>query len=323
MRAIPTLSFIVPVRDDAARLRRCLQSIERNRGCVPIEIVVADNGSTDGSREVARQAGARVLELPGLRVAALRNAAAAAASGDILAFVDADHEIDATWVVSAVDALQQPEVGAAGASYDAPPDGTWVQRAYDALRRHAPRAADADWLASGNLAVWRRAFDDLRGFDTTLETCEDVDFCRQLRARGYRLVEDPRLRSIHHGDPATLKAVFFSELWRGRDNIRASFRGRMRLRELPSVAIPITDLLLLAGAVVGVATFSLAGLAAATAAVMPVVALSLARAAMMNRRRESRTPSDFLQLVPIAFVYDVSRALALVARGGHQIRRRA
>ena len=70
----PSVSFIVPVRNDEVRLRKCLQSLEANRSSgVDVEIIVVDNGSTDGSRAVARAAGAHVLECPGLRVSELRN----------------------------------------------------------------------------------------------------------------------------------------------------------------------------------------------------------------------------------------------------------
>src|SRR5262245_53653351 len=130
--ALPKVSFVIPVRDDAGRLARCLASIASNHS--QAEIIVADNGSRDRSPEVAAQAGARVLPLPGLRVAELRNRAAGAASGDILAFVDADHEIAPTWVRAAIEALAPERAGAAGALYTAPPGGTWVQRLYGALR---------------------------------------------------------------------------------------------------------------------------------------------------------------------------------------------
>ena len=42
---------------------------------------------------------------------------------------------------------------------------------------------------------------------------------------GLRIVSDARLENIHHGDPRTLREVFFGELWRGRDNLRVSFRA--------------------------------------------------------------------------------------------------
>src|SRR5262245_24421064 len=71
---IPVLSFLIPVRNDAARLRRCLASIAaQRRPGREIEVIVADNGSTDGTREAALEAGAQVIDLPGLTVAALRN----------------------------------------------------------------------------------------------------------------------------------------------------------------------------------------------------------------------------------------------------------
>ena len=134
------VSFIIPVRNDAARLRRCLDSIERNRAAfADFEVVVVDNGSTDDTAEVASAAGARVLSLPGLRVSELRNRGAAAATGSILAFVDADHELVPTWAASAADVLQRAEIGAAGALYSAPRRGTWVQRMYGSPRKNSAK----------------------------------------------------------------------------------------------------------------------------------------------------------------------------------------
>ena len=65
------ISFIIPVRNDAVRLGKCLEAIRRS-DCDPleVEIVVADNGSVDESPDVAKSAGAEVLNLPGHRVTA-------------------------------------------------------------------------------------------------------------------------------------------------------------------------------------------------------------------------------------------------------------
>ena len=190
--------------------------------------------------------GARVIMMPNARVAAMRNTAAAEATGDILAFIDADNEIDSGWLAAAVDALQTPSVAAAGALYLAPADGTWVQRAYEDLRGRTHGRQHVDWLSSGNLAIWRDAFDASGGFDATLETCEDVDFCHRLRSIGLQIVGDARLASVHHGDPRTLWELFQGELWRGRDNLRVSFRRPLSWSSLPSAMIPVVDVLMIA-----------------------------------------------------------------------------
>jgi glycosyltransferase involved in cell wall biosynthesis len=322
MSSAPRISFIVPVRDDAVRLQRCLTSITRNQ--VPsdrLELLVVDNGSRDGSVRVAREAGARVLSCPGVRVSELRNRGAAASSGEILAFIDADHEIGPGWSAQAIRDLEEPGIGAVGAPYLAPPTGTWVQRSFDAMRQRGAGRAEVEWLPSGNLAVWRHDFERLHGFDTSLETCEDFDFCRRLRETGRRILSDDRLESVHFGDPATLRTLFRVELWRGRDNLRAGLRGELTWRALPSLVIPVFDLAWL--------FLGLGGLAAAPdglvlTAVAPLAFASAAalRAARMTAHRPRVRPVEALQDFAVACVYDLARALALVLRVASPCRQR-
>jgi hypothetical protein len=318
------VSFVIPVRNDARRLARCLDTIRD--GMTPlteVEIVVADNGSTDDSVAVARAAGATVLDLPGVRLGELRNRAAAAATGEILAFVDADHEIVRAWIPAAIEAFTDPRTGAVGAPCHPPTPATWVQRLYDRLRRHPADREPVDWLGSGNMAVRRQAFDQVGGFDTSLETCEDVDLCRKLRGAGYALLADTRMRNVHHGDPRTLGQVFFGELWRGRDNLRVSLRPPWTGRTLVSAVMPVANL---SAAVVGLA--GLAGLAArsATGATMAGVGLTYlalvvgARASSMTRHARL---SDWPRACAVAAAYEAGRALAVTGRFGYRRRRRA
>ena len=316
-----TIAFVVPVRDDAAHLRRCLAAIRESAGATPHEIVVIDNGSTDDSAAVARAAGARALPLAG-PVAALRNAGAAAATAPLLAFIDADHEIDRGWVAAALPLFGQPGIAAAGAPYSAPDEGTWVQRTYDRLRRHTAGSRDVEWLPSGNLIVRRTEFEALGGFDTSLETCEDVDFCQRLRQRGGRLVASEGLRSIHRGDPTTLKALFFGELWRGRDNLRVSLRD-LRLASAPSLAIPFLHLIGLAAVALGIATWLAGGWRVAAAGLALVGTLVVLRSASLLSRRRAASARDALDVLVVSAVYDAARALALVAPFGHALRRKS
>lgn len=314
----PTISFVIPVRNDARRLLGCLRSIRANPypdDC--LEIVVADNGSTDGSGQVARDAGATVLTLPGLRLGELRNLGAKSARGTVLAFVDADNEIVSDWVTSAVTALSDESVAAVGAPYTPPSPATWVQRFYDRLRRHPRGPEVVDWLGSGNMAVRRSAFEAAGGFDTSLETCEDVDLCRKLRSLGHVLMADPRLGSVHHGDPRTLSHVFFGELWRGRDNVRVSLRAPHSWRTLISAVIPVLNLLALAVAAAAPLSGMARGVTVAALAGLYVVSIVALRASLMVDRASSDVP----RAVAVAGAYELGRALALATRAGHRLRR--
>jgi hypothetical protein len=319
---VPFVSIVIPVRNDAARLQRCLASIAHTTyPSDRFEILVADNGSTDASPEVARNAGASVLRFPDIRVSEVRNRAATIARGDVLVFVDADHELDLHWIPHAIETLVSSGAAAVGAGYYAPEDGTWVQKMYDSFRLRTPGLRQVDWLGSGSLAVWRNTFRDLGGFDIRLETCEDVDFCQRLRMKRYVLFSDDRLRSVHLGDPRTLRALFFGELWRGRDNLRVSLRGPVTLRALPSIFIPVTLLVMLAAIPIAlVVEPAWLVLAVAGGGILLLTILRVVRMLMHMRRC---TPVLIARAWLVAIVYEVARALALVARTPHGVRQAA
>ncbi len=91
------ISVVIPVKDDAEELRECLARL-RAQTLQPHEIVVVDNGSTDDTVTVAREAGARVVAepVPGIPSAAARGYDEA--TGDVIARLDADSRPDADWL---------------------------------------------------------------------------------------------------------------------------------------------------------------------------------------------------------------------------------
>jgi hypothetical protein len=310
------VTVIVPVRNDAAGLARCLRSIQGDAGTRDLELIVGDNGSVDGTQQVAADLGAHVVGLGGLRVGAVRNRAAAEATASHLLFVDADHEVGPGWMHAALGALTLADVGAAGAPYQSPLNPTWVQRIYGAMRRAPMRLEDTAWLGAGNLAVRRDAFERVGGFDESLEACEDVDFCARVRQAGWRVVAVPGMTSVHHGDPPTLRALFRGERWRGRDNLRVSLRGPLTVRDVPSIAIPIGDLIAMAAVAAGLLLPGWRILAALGAATF--VGLSLIRAAALTRRLGTFDLPTLTGAFAVAVTYDAARALALVSRAAHR-----
>lgn len=317
----PLVSFVIPVRNDAVRLQRCLNSILANE--YPrdfIEIIVVDNESTDGSAAAARGFGAMVITSAGDSVAAHRNHGARAAVGSLIAFADSDHEIDRNWIETAVDVLSDPTVAATGSAYLTQPSANWVQQHYDGMRSRPLRREEVSWLGSGNFAVKRAAFERVGGYDQSLTACEDVDLCNRLRLAGHRIVADPNLRSVHFGDPNTLKALFFGELWRGRDNLRVTFSGPRTFRHLRSALVPIVDLVLIALGVAALLTLHpVIALGLWALAIVPAVI----KAALMVRRQLRRGMVASAQAFAVAVVFDLARAFALLAKGTHRARRTA
>lgn len=311
----PLVSVVIPVKNDAARLAVCLSSLEHQdypRECY--EIIVIDNGSADDSAGVASRCRARVLVCPGLRVGALRNRGVASAAGEIVAFVDSDHELPTWWIRRGVDDLvANPTTKIVGSHCLAPPGGTWVQRTWELHRLRQRSRCEVSWLGAGNMFVRRADFDALGGFNECLVAAEDVDLCARIAQDGGRIISDLSLANIHHGEPRTLRQFFGKERWRGSSGIAAFIAHGMPLHELPSLAYPVYCLLMALLFVITGCMAIMTGLwwlPAIAAALMLTPALLLA----VKTACQTRQPSALAPLTILYMTYGFARAAALFNR---------
>lgn len=180
---IELVSFIVPAWNEEAILGSTLEALRRAGETLPVrwEIIVADDASTDGTAEIAREAGARVVSIKHRQIAATRNVGARAAHGDLLIFVDADTWVTPEVVRAALDAVQAGAVGGGCAvRFDGPvpcyarvgiPVFCWI---YRQVR-----------LAAGCfLFCTREAFEAVGGFNETLYASEECWVSLALRRHG-------------------------------------------------------------------------------------------------------------------------------------------
>ena len=119
----PTVSVVIPVRDDERALDACLSLLARQT-VAPLEIVVVDNASSDESAAVAHRWGAVVIDEPRVGIPAAAAAGYDAAKGDLIARLDADSRPDARWLQTLVEQMSaDPRLDAltgTGKFYDAP-----------------------------------------------------------------------------------------------------------------------------------------------------------------------------------------------------------
>ena len=192
----PALTVILPVLNAGSTLGQQLDALARQRQDPTWEVVVADNGSTDGSLQLAaawqdRLPALRVLDASGCRGAgATRNAAARVARGDAFAFCDADDVVQTGWV-EAYTAEATRHDFAAGSIFHFSDKGSVTPH-----RRQPSTEASVvlDFLPfadSANLMVVREAFDAIGGFSEDLDRSGDVDLSWRLQLAGYKLHFEP------------------------------------------------------------------------------------------------------------------------------------
>jgi cellulose synthase/poly-beta-1,6-N-acetylglucosamine synthase-like glycosyltransferase len=198
-----TLSVIIPVLNGARFLPECLQCL-RQSTTPPLECIVVDDGSCDGSAAIAEAAGVAVFRTQGhAGPGSARNIGAAHASGDILVFVDADVCVRP----DTLDLLRaryekDPSIDALFGSYDDEPgDPRFVSQYRNLLHHyvHQTGRTEAATFWSGCGAVRRTAFQAVGGFDEwyTRPSMEDIELGYRLRAAGHRIVLDPGIQVKH------------------------------------------------------------------------------------------------------------------------------
>jgi len=113
VRERPRVSVVAPVFNNRDHLSLCIESLLGQRNAGPYEVILVDNGSTDGSLEIARSRPEITLleeAKPGAYPA--RNTGLRAASGSIIAFTDGDCVVDPDWLETIQAAMKDPTVGA-------------------------------------------------------------------------------------------------------------------------------------------------------------------------------------------------------------------
>lgn len=227
--ALPVrFSLVIPAYNEAKLLPRLLDTVDAARasyrgGAGAIEVILADNASTDATPALAAARGLRVVRVEPRCIAAVRNGGARVARGEILCFIDADSQLHPATFNAIDDALARPDVvaGATGVRLERWSLGialTWCLIVPIVILTK---------MDTGVVFCRRRDFEAVGGYDERRELAEDVAFLWALRKLGRRhgqkLIRLPQVKAItstrkfdRHGDwhyftqviPGALPALF-------------------------------------------------------------------------------------------------------------------
>lgn len=212
----PKISVVIPVYNNLKYTLECLKSMEAAGGLDDVEILIMDDASTDKTAEVlSTLAGVRyVRNEPNLGFIRSCNRGVDLATGQIVIFLNNDVQVQNNWLSPLVEALDNPQVGAA-----APmllfPNGRLQEAGArinldgsaqliglfddpDLPRYNYPRFVD--YASGACLAVRRDDFVALGGFDQLFVPayCEDADLCYRIQAGGKRVLYASASRIVHH-----------------------------------------------------------------------------------------------------------------------------
>jgi len=309
------ISVVIPVRNEETVIGRCLKALVENK--FPkgsFEIIVVDNGSTDRTLEVVRSfqsvINLSILVHAGAHISALRNLGACSARGAVLAFLDADCITPENWLEEAALLLREPGNGVVGAHYQIPVDSTWVGRIWYE-DRFASKIGDVSYIPSGNLIVRREDFVQVGGFDETIQTNEDFEFCQRALASGLSVRSYPTLRVLHLGTPRSLLSFYRKQRWHGTHVVTIFLRDRQRRRNLRPILLACYTLLCLGGLLVGSLTWSLGrgwDVAIYSAVLLAFPLFLIALGSSIRRKK----PSDVFALTLLYLTFGIARAFSLL-----------
>jgi GT2 family glycosyltransferase len=221
----PLVSIVIPTRDRVELLQQCLTSIRERTDYPSVELIIVDNSSTETAtlkflQEIEQQPDTRVVrDSAAFNFSRLINRGAAAAKGDVLAFLNNDVEAkEPGWLREMVSHVMRAGIGAVGARLWYP-NGTLQHggvilglggvagHAFTGVPRGHAGYFNRAWLQQNCSAVTaacmlvrREVFEKAGGFDekNLAISFNDVDFCLRLRAAGLQNVWTPSASLIHH-----------------------------------------------------------------------------------------------------------------------------
>jgi rhamnosyltransferase len=224
----PVATVLIRTKDEASGIGRLLETLHAQTIGGALETIVVDSGSTDATVEIAREAGAEVIEIPADEFTfgrALNIGSAAASAPIVIALSAHAFPCDETWAERLVAKFERPRIGCACWERRGP-DGEPLDGELEqdlAVARSDHRVGYSNAAGAYRTELWRQ-----RPFREDMPGCEDKEWAWHWLNQGWKVVLDPALEVEHDHSRDPIPSVF--------DRARREWIGYAMYLELPPYA---------------------------------------------------------------------------------------
>lgn len=212
-----TISVVIPTYNEEKCIENCLNSV-LSGSAAPLEIIVADGGSTDNTVKIARNMGVTVIENPHKHAAGGRNEGIKAAKGNVIAFIDADCIADKHWLEEIKNTFENEDIDGLGtyiepAEFENKYERFWgifslkMIMTYGTEPYYVSQKTLNDAFITASCAYTKELLKKLNGFDNWFaNNAEDIDICWRALEAGAQLKYEPKAKIQAHS-PTDLKGI--------------------------------------------------------------------------------------------------------------------
>lgn len=300
-------SIVIPAYNEAEMIEATLQSlsqqtITRDR----YEIIVVDNGSTDGTPLLAKKYADLVLIKTTGNVGSVRNHGVKNSRSNIIVCTDADCLFDRDWLEKGLKLLDSNSNSVLGGGLKTPVSANWVEKKW--LLNPSGKVSQQNSLMGSSIFIRKDHFKLVNGFDEFVTSGEDSKISETLTAGKVNILISPELSVIHSGGPKTLKDFCRRQVWHSENYLKEIKNSLYDKVFLLIVAFSLSHFLLLFSFILN--NPMIFYISFSSIFFIPLV-FSIKR--MLRARYKPRSTLDFAGIYLLDLLYAYARSTGLIA----------